>query len=293
MARRSIDGRHLIPTPPTMRIPILTYHAGNVAGSDYSGNDHVALATDLAMFSRLGWRVVPLQWVVDQRLGRTDRDLHRCLALTCDDGTDLDFRDVDYPQIGTQRGFLNILRDAQATAAGTQPDLHMSTFVIADPLARTRMDRDCLHDLGWMNEDWWAPAAQGGLLGIECHSWDHNHPVMAGDDPAGLIRGDFHQIASPQLAQRQIDQALDYINKRIAPRRCRFFAYPYGHASEFLAGDYLPANGARLGLDAAFGVGAEPVTGTSTVWNLPRYVCGPDWKSPDGLRLILDECGQR
>ena len=30
------------------RVPVLTYHAANVDGDSYAGNDHVALAADLA-----------------------------------------------------------------------------------------------------------------------------------------------------------------------------------------------------------------------------------------------------
>ena len=31
-----------------MRVPVLAYHSNNVGGNDYSSNDHVALAADLA-----------------------------------------------------------------------------------------------------------------------------------------------------------------------------------------------------------------------------------------------------
>ena len=41
-----------------MRIPVLTYHASSVAGEDYLGNDHIALAEDLRMLLRDGWRVI-------------------------------------------------------------------------------------------------------------------------------------------------------------------------------------------------------------------------------------------
>jgi hypothetical protein len=38
---------------------------------------------------------------------------------------------------------------------------------------------------------------------------------------------------------------------------------------------------------AAFGDGATPTTMHSDRWNLPRYICGWHWKSPDELRKIL------
>jgi len=50
---------------------------------------------------------------------------------------------------------------------------------------------------------------------------------------------------------------------------------------------------ARLGrvqprhVGAAFGDGAQPVTPAADRWNLPRYICGWHWKSPDALAAIL------
>jgi hypothetical protein len=44
---------------------------------------------------------------------------------------------------------------------------------------------------------------------------------------------------------------------------------------------------------AAFGDGAVPADTNSDRWNLPRYICGWHWKSPDGLRAILQQAKQR
>lgn len=273
-----------------MRIPVLTYHASHVAGDDYASNDHVALAADLAMFTGMGWRVVPLEWVVEQRLGLASRDLTRCLALTCDDGTDLDFRDVDYPGFGQQRGFLGCLSDARAAAEICQPTMHMTAFVIADPDARARMDRECLLGLGWMREEWWARAQSSGLMAIESHSWDHNHAILPTPGVDGMQRGDFLQVDSARRAASEIDTAVDYLNRLLAPQKCRFFAYPYGHGNTFLVQEYLPQRGHELGLLAAFGAQGEAVTMTSERWLLPRYVCGWHWRSPDALAGILGDC---
>jgi hypothetical protein len=51
--------------------------------------------------------------------------------------------------------------------------------------------------------------------------------------------------------------------------------------------EWLPERGPQVGLDAAFGDGATPVTPASDRWNLPRYICGWHWKKPDELRAIL------
>ena len=277
-----------------MRVPVLAYHAANVSGPDYAQNDQVALAADLAMLHREGWRVVPLRWVVEQRLGLAQRDLARCVALSCDDGTDLDWRGVDWPGIGHQPGLCSVLLAfLREHGNKAQPDLHLSCFVIASPDARARMDVACLHGRSWIGEDWWLAAQRSGLLSIECHSWDHNHACLvdAGLNDrglAGMPRGDFFAIDDAQRARFEIDQALDYINARLTPSRCRLFCYPYGHVAPYLRDEYLPINAQRLGLLGAFGDAIGPVTMDSPLWNLPRYICGPHWSSPQQLLTLLD-----
>lgn len=273
-----------------MRIPVLTYHASSVAGDAYLGNDHIALAEDLRMLLRGGWRVVPLSWAVEQRLGIADRDLERCVAITCDDGCDLEMVDVDYPGHGMQRSFSGCLEDARNDFPDSGSTFHITSFVIADPKARRLLDEKCLHSLGWMNESWWRDASGSDLFSVECHGWDHNHEILENDAPDGMSRGDFFQVNNEIRAAYEIDQALQYVNARISPERCRYFAYPYGHAPEFLSMHYLPRHAERLGLQAAFGTVGEPLDITSPRWNLPRYVCGFHWKSPDELRKILDDC---
>lgn len=265
------------------RVPVLAYHASRVEGPDYDHNDHVALATDLALLARLRWRVVPLAWVVEQRLGLADRDLSRCVALSADDGTVLDVEPVDYPGQGRQPGFLACLREAEAV----HPDVHLTSFVIADPAARARMDTRCLHGLDWMGEHWWAPAAATGRIAVECHGWDHNHPELEGTGPEGMPRGDFFVVDTPARAAFEIDQAVHYLNARLAPGRCRLFAYPFGHAGDFLRHDYLPSQGPRLGIQAAFGTQGEPLTAASDPWYLPRYVSGWHWRTPAALEALL------
>lgn len=268
-----------------MRVPVLTYHAANVAGDDYARNDHVALATDLAMLASWGWKVVPLRWVAEQRLGLAGRDLRRCVALSADDGTVLDAQDVDWPGHGPQRGLLGILEDAAAAQPHLAP--HLTSFVIADPEARARMDRECLPGRDWMGEDWWQPALASGRMDLGCHSWDHNHPVLDTPGADGMPRGDFFQVDNELRARSQVDRAMAYLAPRLAPHRCRLFAYPYGHAGEYLRREYLPRYGPGLGLIGAFGVQGEHVHAHSDPWELPRYVCGWHWKSPDDLRSLL------
>lgn len=267
------------------RVPVLTYHAANVAGADYATNDHVALAADLAMLARDGWRVVPLAWVAEQRQGLADRDLSHCVALSADDGTVLDVDDVDWPGHGVQRGFLGLLRDAAAVHPALAP--HLTSFVIADPAARARMDTACLHGRDWMREDWWPRAQRSGFIDIGCHSWDHNHDALEWPSVDGMPRGDFFAVDNEARARFELDRAIEYLGARL-PTPCRTFAWPYGHAPAYVRDEYLPRHAARLGLIGAFGTQGEPAHAGSHPWELPRYVCGWHWTSPDDLRAVLE-----
>jgi hypothetical protein len=267
-------------------VRILTWHSNNIAGNAYAGNDLVAFARDLRLIDDLGFSIVPLQRVVDRLLGRSDEDLHRCVALTCDDGTDLDFHDLVHPEHGQQRSFLSSLQAFRAErGAEAQPDLHLTSFVIADPVARAKMEQDCLAGHRWLNDLWWREAEASGLISIENHSWDHNHPCLPSPGPHGIVRGDFHALADDAQARFEIADAQDYIERR-SGRRPRLFCYPFSHVNAFVHG-WLAQHGPALGLDAAFGDGASAITEHGDRWNLPRYICGWHWHSSDELAAIL------
>ena len=271
-----------------MRVPVLTYHAVNISGNEYASNDLRAFATDLRLIDDLGLHIVPLHWVVEQHIGAAKRDLERCVALTCDDGSAFDFHDLEHPEHGPQRSLYHSLLDFIAErGAAAQPHLHLTSFVIASPGARAQMDRGCLCGRGWMNDDWWAAAGESGLMAIENHSWDHNHPVLAEPGADGMQRGSFLDVNNAVRADAEIAAATRFINARIAPRQTRIFCYPFSHVPDYLLNDYLPGQATEHGMLAAMGDGAMPVTETSNRWNLPRYICGWHWKSPDALREIL------
>ncbi len=269
-----------------MRVPILTYHSNNIAGNAYAGNDLVAFAHDLRLIDDLGLSIVPVQRVVDRLLGHNDADLSGCIALTCDDGSDLDFCSLAHPVHGPQRSFLHSMRAfREERGAEAQPNLHLTSFVIADAAARAKMEQDCLGGLQWLSDYWWREAEASGLMSIENHSWDHNHPCLPSPGPHGLMRGDFHAIADDRQARFEIAQAQDYIESRTG-RRPRLFCYPFSHVGPYVY-DWLAQNGPGIGLEAAFGGAAIAVAENSEPWNLPRYICGWHWHSPDELRTIL------
>jgi peptidoglycan/xylan/chitin deacetylase (PgdA/CDA1 family) len=270
-----------------MRVPVLTYHAVNIAGNDYVRNDHVAFAADLRLIGDMGLRIVPLAWVVDQLLGAAKRDLADCVALTCDDGTDLDFFDIDFPPHGVQRSFYHCMLDAVDSANPPQPDLHLTCFVIASPDARHHLDRECIKGRGWMSERWWQPAIRSGRIAIENHSFDHNHASIPLPGIDGMPRGSFFPVDTRERADTEIAVAARYIDHVIAPARTTLFCYPYGNVNDYLRREYFPQLENVHGMRAAFGDGAEPIHAHSDRWNLPRYICGHHWKSPAELRAIL------
>ena len=271
-----------------MRIPVLAYHAANIAGNDYANNDPVAFAADLRMINDLGLRIVPLHWVVEQLIGVGNRNLEGCVALTCDDGSHFDFNDLDHPTHGPQRSLYNSLLDFIAEfGVEAQPDLHLTSFVIASPQAREQIDRTCLAGNAWMGEQWWPSAQRSGLIAIENHSWDHNHPAVQQPGIDGMQRGSFLEVDNHARANAEIAAAADYINERIAPSRTSIFCYPFSHVPEYLRIEYFPQFADEHGMLAAMGDSAEPVTDSSDRWNLPRYICGWRWKSPEALREIL------
>ncbi len=270
-----------------MRIPVLTYHAANVAGMSYAGNDHVALAHDLRLIDALGWQIVPLDAVLDLLDGRRPWPSRPCLALTFDDGTDLDVRAIEWPGLGMQAGFLPILQAFREEAGERQPELHATCFVIASPAAREAMDRQCLFGGDIMGEDWWPQAVATGLLGIGNHSWDHNHDVAPEAAPDGLPRGRFFAVDNAVRADWQIVRAQDYIAARLPGQAIRHFGYPYGDVNDYLRDDYLPTRGPAMGLAAAWTTDGRPVTAAEHRWALPRYVCGLHWRSPEELEALL------
>ena len=273
-----------------MRVPVLAYHAVNIAGNDYANNDHVAFAADLRLIDDLRLRIVPLHWVVDQLLGAADRDLTGCVALSCDDGSDFDYFDMDHPSHGPQRSLSNCMADfALERGANAQPDLHLTSFVIASPEARAYLDRNCLAGRGWMSERWWRPALESGRMAIENHSWDHNHAAIPLAGIGGMPRGSFHPVDNRERADAEIVVAARYIDAATAPHRTTLFCYPYSHANDYLRLEYFPQYENVHKMRAAFGDGATPVNMSSERWNLPRYICGWHWKSPEQLRTILRE----
>lgn len=278
-----------------MRALVLTYHSHNIAGTDYATNDHVALASDLRTLHAQGARIVALEEIARGVEGGLAGGGEVRVGLSFDDGPLFDFEDFTHPRFGPQRSFLNILRDFRDEAGrGAQPGLHATSFVIASPAARGAMERaeDCgyafLND--WLTDRWWNEAIGSGLMAIGNHSWDHVHHAPDSIAIAAPVRDDFTRVDNYTDADREIRAAASFINARVAGR-CTVFAYPFGHVNDYLLNDYMPLRTYEHGMKAAFGTGGRGIRAGDSVWNIPRAVCGHDWKSPAELTKLLTADG--
>jgi len=265
-------------TVSKLSVPVLTYHSQNIRGSSHAHNDHIALQQDLQALHQTGYRVMPLNWLTDWLEGqRDDASIADSVVLTFDDGCDFDVRDLEYPGHGPQRSFEGILRDFLEQSAAPRPALHATSFVIASREARKTIDAGSLFGHGWISDDWWQPTDAGGLIAIENHGWDHNHPDLAGGQ-----RGAFHTVNTYEQCRQQVVQSADAI-ERITRRRPCYFAYPFGESSSYIREQFFPHSADVHRCRAALGTDPGPVTRSSDRWNLPRFVCGRDWHSSQEL----------
>ena len=278
---------------------ILTYHSHHIAGPDYASNDHVALRTDLPLLAKAGYRIVSLAELVNRFReelsgGATNSRAARIAAITFDDGPEYDAVDHMHPTLGMQRGFLGLMQDFSQTSAGVmQPDICATSFVIASPAARKVMEDVTtsgpyyLHP-GAMNDNWWSPAIDSGMIAIANHSWDHLHPALPRTAHSRQARADFTQVDNLADADAQIQKAARYIDDRTGGRASPFFAYPFGQYNPFLVDEYFPGNRSGVGMEAAVTVDGRPLHATDSIWTLPRYSCGYNWTSPEELLQLLN-----
>ncbi len=269
-------------------IPILTYHAGLIEGSDYDQNDHVAFAEDLNVIARLNLRIVPLQWLADALLQqRSWQSLQNCIAISCDDGTVFDaVADRSFGEFGPQPSLLSILQKWVGQDPAARCDAHITSFVIASEQARAVMDRECLFNRNDIHHHWWRDAQSTGKMNFGNHSWDHNHPVLPPAPINDMPRGDFFVVNNEEKADYEIAQAQTFLSQELG-QTPSLFAYPFGHVPEFLRNDYLPRKSQLLGLQAAFSTEPGSIYQHSDRWCLPRYVCRWHWKTPGELERLL------
>jgi hypothetical protein len=269
------------------RIPVLTWHGYNVFGNSYETNDLIAFREDLETIVEAGFAIVPLQsiarWVIAEHdfspLGKP------VVALSCDDGTDYDWRDTIHPEHGAQTAFATTLRSFRARHP-VQALANLTSFVIASPSARRQIAHGAMNSQSALNDDWWAAAVTSGLIDIESHGWDHNHPAVSPVVQRDQRTGDFFVIDHFADCDAHVRAPANFIESR-ARRRPTLFAYPWTQASDYMRFEYMPQYAMTHGTIAAFGGQSDYISRESDRWYLPRFVFGPDWRSKAGLLSIL------
>jgi peptidoglycan/xylan/chitin deacetylase (PgdA/CDA1 family) len=277
-----------------IKIPILSYHSHHVMGSTYEKNDHIALSDDLRTIHAEGFKIVPLRWLVDWFLGRRNqRD--KAIAITFDDGCDLDWIDFNHPQHGFTRSFRAILEEFKVEAGNEQPHLQASCFVIGSPTARGEIDDKAYGGSDILNDYWWKSAENSGILKIYNHGWDHNYPFIECVHRKNNARGIFNNIDTYEECQDEVQRAAEYIGQQIYPSWPDLFAYPYGESSGYIKEIYFPQFTEQHKTIAAFGASGGYLTKGSFRWDLPRFVYGNlpplGWRTTAELRDILYAAG--
>lgn len=276
------------------QIPVLCYHSLVTNGPSYAENDHVALESDLVTLAKRGYKLLPVEELVNILHGGISSPAIRQISneklvcLTFDDGHDFDFVDCFKAGIGDIKSFHTILRESQSYLPQFSKGYKAVSFVIASAEARKILDITCCESKGEWQDSWWRACADEGILGIANHSWDHVHDTLPKVRQTDNKKGSFYEIKTFSDAEAQISDAQEYIDSIVNSQTVPVFAYPYGHVSEYLRDHYLPELGEKIGLKAAFSTAGEPVTTQSRLWSIPRYVCGEHWRSPDEFGRLLD-----
>jgi hypothetical protein len=266
------------------RIPVLTWHGYNLFGNTYETNDLIAFGEDLQTIADNGFTIVPLvevaRWV---RAERADFE-YPVVALSCDDGTDFDANDLSHSVHGPQRSFASRLAEFRATRGAECASL--TSFVIASATARRQIADGAMGGQRALNDDWWQRANEQGLVTIESHGWDHNHPTVSPVIQREQKTGDFFAINTFAECDVHVRASANFIESK-GGRRPQLFAYPWTQASDYMRFEYMPQHAPRHGTIAAFGGASDYIERDSDRWYLPRFVFGPDWKHREGLKQIL------
>ena len=177
------------------------------------------------------------------------------VALSFDDGTDLDYFDFSHADYGDLKSFHTLL--SAQKGLGWDGGIPVATsFVIASRQARSELDESCIAGRNQWRDSWWLEAARGGVLEIANHSWDHTHVSLNSIAVDEQHRGRFSGITDYDSADTEILQAEHYIRQQCEHNSVPLFAYPYGEHNEFLTGYYFPAR--KQWFDAAFRTSAAP-----------------------------------
>jgi peptidoglycan/xylan/chitin deacetylase (PgdA/CDA1 family) len=264
----------------------LAYHSQNVTGNTYEASDRLAFASDLSLLRELGFTVVSAMHLAKSLRAGAFRSLpDKCVVLTIDDAPLSDFCEVSiHPHVG-QDSMLTILRKQHRKIFGlalSRPPFVATCFAIASPQARKELSAPI--GLPWFTDSWWRAAQESGYMDMGTHSWNHVHPELEEMASQPHLKAAFQNVDSIAEADRQIVQASRAVRAVTGNDAAGLFAYPYGRTNDFLVREYLPRQNTVV---AAFTTEPKPVTESTGIWEIPRFVCGDSWKSKEQLRTIL------
>ena len=287
------------------KVPVLLYHSSQVGyPCDYANNAALALSQDLEMIRNKGFTVVPLFWIAEWAVGIRDGSTlpEKVVGISFDDGLDLDWVDNIIPEhacapLKSFRAVLQEFKAAHTDLPWYSP--HAVSFVIGSPVARAVILP------GYLNDTWWAAANSSGIMEVYNHSADHDHVTLNGPFwDAALstyipVRGyntignwqganEFWRIDNYESSYLAVTASAAYISSKIGPAWPDLFAYPFGHASNYLRYTYFPYYGYEHKTLAAFSIEPTYVTKGAERYFLGRFGYGDQWTSPTQLAAILD-----
>ncbi len=268
------------------KIPVLCYHSMVADTNNYLGNDHLALQADLDMLGKLGFRLISSSDLVDFIQGKSILPLgvKKLCCITFDDAPAFDYYDFFRPHLGTILSFRSILLESVVFRKSKTP---ITNFAIASEEVRIELDQTCLEGKGEWSSEWWMEAISSRLFEIANHSYDHMHNTLKKTNHTRGESGNFYAVDNYEDADRQIRKAQDELDKLTGGQSQPFFAYPYGQVNEYLAREYLPNFQNEHRQIAAFSTAGDFAHKNSSRWNIPRFVCGNHWKTPEELQNIL------
>ena len=265
---------------------VLAYHSQNVTGKTYETSDRLAFAADLGLLRELDFTVVRAMHLVKcLRAGAFRRLPAKCVVLTMDDAPLSDYCETSNPPHAGQDAMLTSLRKQHRRFLGialTKPRFVATAFAIASPDAKKELSAPI--GIPWFTDSWWRAAQESGYLDIGTHSWNHVHPELQEMAAKPHLKAAFHNVDSVDDAQHQIVEASRAICAITGNEAAGLFAYPYGRTNDFLVREFLPRQNTVIG---AFTTDPKPVTSSTGVWEIPRFVCGDAWKTRESLRALL------
>ncbi|MCV6627257.1 MAG: polysaccharide deacetylase family protein [Cellvibrionaceae bacterium] len=267
-------------------VPVLCYHSWTI-GDDYSNDDHIALEQDLNYLAQQGYKILPLMALVDIIRGELGAEVlngEKVVCLTFDDGHISDYRNASRADGSVVKSFYQILTETAERLPLLIDGVRAASFVIVGEEARKAIWPESPECWG---TDWWRQCVSEGLLGVANHSWDHTHEKLQSVRQRDNQKGNFFCIDNAKDACAQIAQPQALLDGIAGEAVLPVFGYPYGDVAPYLQTEYLPLNGERLGLKAAFSAQGDYATDSSDIWSIPRFVRGYHWRSISELEEIL------